>query len=83
VIVYDPARGDATPADLLGLYAIVGERRVGGYERASAACVFQPEPSVIIVNQIIAGLMVDAFRRLLCGQETPSIFYDSSADTRV
>jgi molybdopterin/thiamine biosynthesis adenylyltransferase len=83
VIVYDPTRGNGTPADVLGLYDIVERREVEAYERPNAACAYQPEPSVIMVNQIIAGFMVDAYRMLLCGQETTNIFYDSTADKRV
>lgn len=83
VVVYDPARRTGTPAEVLGLYELMDRRRIDGYERESAACTYRPEPSVIMVNQIIAGLMVDAYRILLCGQETTNIFYDSTADKRV
>ena len=83
VVVYDPARGGETPAELLGLYDVVNRRQIDGDERGAAACAYRPEPSVIMVNQVIAGLMVDAYRRLLGGQEPANIFYDSTADKRL
>lgn len=82
VVIYDPARGGATPAELLGLQEIVGQRRreLSG-ERDS--CLYQPEPSVIMTNQVIAGFMVDAYRRLLTGQEVDNLFYDASRDRKI
>jgi len=76
VVVYDPGRGDdGTLAELLGLNQIVGERDVNAYRRDRASCAYEPDPSVIMVNQIIAGLMVDSYRHLLAGQEAMNIFY--------
>jgi molybdopterin/thiamine biosynthesis adenylyltransferase len=83
VVAYDPARGNGTPAEVLGLYKLVGQREIEGYDRESAACAYRPEPSVIMVNQIIGGLMVDAWRRLLGGQKPDSLFYDSKSDKRM
>lgn len=83
VVVYDPAWRTGTPAEVLGLYELVDRRRIDGYERESAACAYRPEPSVIMVNQIIAGLMVDAWRRVVSGQAARSIFYDSRSDRRL
>ncbi len=83
VVVYDPAQGDGTPAEILGLYDVVDKRAIEDYDRERAACAYRPEPSVIMVNQIIAGFMVDAYRMSSCGQETPSIFYDSATEKRL
>ncbi len=83
VVVYDPARGNGTPAQVLGLYDVVDRRGRESYERETAACAYQREPSVIIVNQIIAGFMVDAWRRVVSGQEAENTFYDSRSDKRL
>ncbi|MEK7204338.1 MAG: ThiF family adenylyltransferase, partial [candidate division NC10 bacterium] len=83
VVVYDPAGGNGTPAEVLGMYDLVDRGRIEGYERDTAACAYRPEASVIMVNQIIGGLMVDAWRRLLGGQEPESLFYDSKSDKRM
>ncbi len=80
VVVYDPAKGGPTPADLLGLYDIVGRRDVEVKERDRASCVYQAEPAVIMTNQIIGGLMVDALRRLMAGEEPPNLFYDALSE---
>ena len=78
-VFYDPARGGPTPAELLGLYDLAGRRDVDVQPRARASCVYTPEPAVIMTNQIVAGLMVDGFRRLLAGEAPPNCFYDARA----
>ncbi len=78
-VFYDPARGGPTPAELLGLYDLVGRRDVDVQQRALASCVYAPEPAVIMTNQIVAGLMVDGFRRLLAGEAPVNRFYDARA----
>lgn len=83
VVVYDPARNGKTPAEILGLYDVVDQRHIESYERESAACAVRPEPSVIMVNQVIGGLMVDSWRRLASGQTGENIFYESKSDKRV
>lgn len=83
VVVYHPATGGGTPAEVLGLYDIVAKRQVDTDAGGRAACVDRPDPSVIMANQIIAGFMVDSYQRLLDGQETPNIFYDSTSDKRM
>ena len=83
VVVYDPAQGARTPAELLGLYDIVGERRIETYERVRASCAYRPDPSVIMANQIIAGFMVDSYRMLLDGQKATNVFYDSTSDKKI
>jgi molybdopterin/thiamine biosynthesis adenylyltransferase len=79
VVVFDPTRGGPTPAELLGLYEIVDRRSLGGYRRTREACVYQPNPAIIMTNQIVAGLMVDALRQLAAGQHPPNLFYDQGA----
>jgi molybdopterin/thiamine biosynthesis adenylyltransferase len=75
VVPYRPGKDERTPAELLGLYKIVGRRRPGSYERIRASCAYQPDPSVIMTNQIVAGLMVDTYRIMLAGEEPASLFY--------
>jgi molybdopterin/thiamine biosynthesis adenylyltransferase len=83
VVVYRPGKNEATPAELLGLYQIVDARDLGIPLRQRASCSYEPDPSVIMTNQITAGLMVDAYRRLLNGQEVDNIFYDSGSSERI
>ena len=83
VVTYDPTKGMKTPAELLGLYDIVGERDVDSPERVRASCKYRPDPSVIMTNQIIAGFMVDSYRMLLAGQEPNNIFYDCKREGRI
>jgi molybdopterin/thiamine biosynthesis adenylyltransferase len=82
VVVYDPARGGPTPAALLRLPEMVDQRQEPRSPEEREACVHQPDPSVIMTNQVIAGFMVESFRRLLAGQNPPPIFYDASRDRK-
>jgi hypothetical protein len=83
VVVYDPNLGAETPAALLGLSEIVDRRNLETYRRQPESCIHQPDPSVIMTNQIIAGFLVDSLRKLLAGQETLNIFYDAHSDHRI
>jgi hypothetical protein len=83
VVVYNPMRNGVTPAELLGLHAIVSNRTFEIPLRERASCSYQPDPSVIMTNQIIAGFMVDSYRMLLDGQEVGNIFYDSTSSERI
>jgi molybdopterin/thiamine biosynthesis adenylyltransferase len=83
VVIYTPGKNGPTPANLLGLYDIVGKRKGDSFRRERASCRYQPDPSVIMTNQIVAGFMVDAFRMLLNGQEPVNIFYDATSDKRI
>lgn len=83
VVVYDPARAVDTPAALLGLYEIVQGRDVESCRRIREACTYRPDPSVIMSNQIIAGLMVDSYRMVLAGAKPGNLFYDSTTSSRV
>jgi len=78
VVVYHPRKNEATPAELLGLYEIISTRAGEAPLRERASCAHQPDPSVVMTNQITAGFMVDACRMLLDGQEVRNIFYDST-----
>jgi hypothetical protein len=82
VVIYNPMQNGATPAELLGLYDIIEKRSPETYRRERAACIYQPDPSVIMTNQIAAGFMVDSYRMLLDGQKPRNIFYDSTNNTR-
>lgn len=82
IVIYNPMKNGVTPAELLGLYDIVKERSPEAYQRERAACIYQPDPSVIMTNQITAGFMVDTFRMLLDGQDPGNIFYDSNNKER-
>jgi molybdopterin/thiamine biosynthesis adenylyltransferase len=81
-VLYDPRDNGVTPAELLGLYEIVSERSGEASRLERASCTYQPDPSVIMTNQITAGFMVDAYRMLLDGQEVRNIFYDSGSRER-
>jgi hypothetical protein len=83
VVVYDPRKPEATPAELLGLTEIVGRRGDPTTFRERASCTYTPDPSVVMTNQIIAGFMVDSLRILQDEQEVGNIFYDSSSDDRI
>ena len=82
VVIYNPMEKGVTPAELLGMYDIVEKRDPEVYQRERAACIYQPDPSVIMTNQITAGFMVDAYRMVLDGQEPENIFYDSTSTVR-
>ncbi|MCL6558660.1 MAG: ThiF family adenylyltransferase [Firmicutes bacterium] len=79
VVVYHPGQGGPTPAELLGLYDIVGQRRGEEQMRGRTSCVYVPESAVIMTNLVIGGLMVDAYRRLAAGEEVGSLFYDAQS----
>jgi hypothetical protein len=81
-VIYNPMKNSVTPSELLGLYDIIEKRSPENYQRERAACIYQPDPSVIMTNQITAGFMVDSFRMLKHGQEPKNIFYDSTSNTK-
>jgi len=83
VVIYNPIKDSVTPAELLGLYEIVDTREIDTDRQERASCTYQPDPSVIMTNQIIAGYMVDSYRMLLEDQEPENIFYDSTSDERI
>jgi len=79
VVTYNPNDNGATPSELLGMYDIVKKRHPETYQRERAACIYQPDPSVIMTNQIAAGFMVDSYRMLIDGQKPVNVFYDSTS----
>jgi molybdopterin/thiamine biosynthesis adenylyltransferase len=83
VVVYNPRKQMPTPAELLGMYEIVRTRALETPLRERASCSYQPDPSVVMTNQITAGFMVDSYRALLDGHEVRNIFYDSTSRARV
>jgi molybdopterin/thiamine biosynthesis adenylyltransferase len=83
VVIYTPNENGSTPAEILGLYDIVDKRKVETPKRERFSCTYHPDPSVIMTNQITAGLMVDSHRMLLDGQEVNNIFYDSTSSERI
>jgi molybdopterin/thiamine biosynthesis adenylyltransferase len=82
IITYNPVDDSVTPAELLGLYDLVEKRNPEAYHRERAACIYRPDPSVIMTNQITAGIMVDSFRMLIDGQKPANVFYDSMSSVR-
>ncbi len=82
-VFFNPLSHGPTPAQLLGLYEIAGKRRLDQVERVRESCRYHPDPSVIMTNQIIAALMVDAFRIHLSGRTPGNIFYDSESDEKI
>jgi molybdopterin/thiamine biosynthesis adenylyltransferase len=79
VVPYRPGKDERTPAELLGLYQIVGRRQPRTSDRIRVSCAYQADPSVIMTNQIVAGLMVDTYRIIAAGEEPASIFYGPGA----
>ena len=83
VVAFSPHHGGATPAELLGLYDIVASRGVEAARRVEASCTRQPDPSVIMTNQIIAGFMVETYRMLASGLDPENVFYDSRNNCKI
>lgn len=83
VVNYVPQESPETPAEALGLYAIMDRRSVDSSQRDSTACVRQPLPSVIMTNQIIAGFMLDSFRGILEGRRVENIYYSDKYPWRL
>lgn len=82
VVTYNPNDDGTTPAELLGMYDIVEKRHPETHQRERTACIYQPDPSVIMTNQIAAGFMVDVYRMLVDGQKPENVFYDSTRAVR-
>lgn len=83
VVFYNPEQNAVTPSELLGLYDIV-DKRIGEPEiREQVSCSYQPDPSVIMANQIIAGFMVEAHRIFLDGNIPKNIFYNSKSKKKI
>jgi molybdopterin/thiamine biosynthesis adenylyltransferase len=82
-VIFNPVENGLTPAELLGFSDIVRNRQVDTLRRAEASCSHQPDPSVVMTNQITAGFMVDAYRVLLSGQRPKNIFYHSTSPDKI
>lgn len=82
VVVFHPNLQPQTPAAVLGFYDIAASDRTQGYQRERAACIYRPDPSVIMSNQIIGGFMVEAGRKALAGEVAPPLFYQAEAAQR-
>ncbi len=78
-VVFLPKESPQTPAELLGLYELVEARETEEDQTRGESCVYRPDPSVIMPNQIIAGLMVDSLRVHACGGKPQNVFYDSNS----
>lgn len=92
VVPYHPGMAGNTPANLLHMERFASQERPGQttltpptFEsfphrppRDSASCLVQPDPSVVMSNQIIGALMADALHRMLSGETPTPIFYESS-----
>lgn len=83
IVAFNPDRGDATPAELLGLYDIVAERNGKDLPRGRASCTRRPDPSVIMTNQITAGFMVENYRKLASGLTPEPVFYSSRNNRKI
>lgn len=83
VVIFNPALGGATPAELLGLYDIVAGRGGEALPRGESSCIRQPDPSVIMTNQITAGFMVESYRMVESGLNPENIFYDSRNNRKI
>lgn len=80
VVCYHPRHQPQTVAELLDLERLAAQAESG--DRRRAACIYQPEPAVIMTNQIIGGFMVEAGRRLLADRPPVQVFYEATAPQR-
>jgi molybdopterin/thiamine biosynthesis adenylyltransferase len=83
VVIYNPLENGVTPAELLGLHEIVANRDAEPPRNERASCSYQPDPSVVMTNQITAGFMVDAYRMILDGQKPQNVFYHSKSKEKI
>ncbi|MGQ9920390.1 MAG: ThiF family adenylyltransferase [Desulfobacca sp.] len=79
VVAYHPLLQPQPPAALLNMYGVQHRRDQEEWRRTQAACIYQPNPAVIMTNQVIAGFMVEAARHLLAGRPWPPLWYDAAA----
>lgn len=76
-IAYNPKTHKKTPAEKLELEKVVTDKTIP--QRSRASCVYTPEPSVIMSNQIIAGIMVDQYRQLQDDKKPQDYYYDANS----
>jgi len=79
VVTFHPLLQPQTPAALLNMSAGQQTREAEDRRQSRAACIYQPNPAVIMTNQVIGGFMVEAARHLLAGMPWPPLWYDASA----
>lgn len=77
VVAFHPQWQPQTPAALLNMPSAASENQPSRPGRA--ACLYQPNPAVVMTNQVIGGFMVEAARHLLAGQPWPPLFYDAAS----
>ncbi len=79
VVAYHPTLQPQTPAAVLDMSAVQQSRMAASRGRSRAACIYQPNPAVIMTNQVIGGFLVEAARHLLAGRAWPPLLYDATA----
>ncbi len=77
VLCYHPEHSSATPAEVLGLEEIVRRRTYRRSPAGDPSCTAQPDPSVVMSNQVVGGLMVEVLGGMLAGDLPCSVFYES------
>ena len=83
VITYIPNIIEKTPAERLNLYEIVKNRKIE-QQSSATSCTYRPDPSVIMSNQLIAGIMVDVMRKIINKEKiSPMIVYNSNAPNMI
>lgn len=83
VVAFHPSWQPQTPAALLGLYELEQTREREDRRRTRAACLYQPNPAVIMTNAVIGGFMVEAARHLLAGMPWPALLYDATIPHKI
>lgn len=83
VVAFQPHRQPQTPAALLDMYTIQQRRGPELRGQGRAACIYQPNPAVIMTNEVIGGFMVEAARHLLAGRIWPPLWYDAAARHKI
>ncbi len=76
-----------TIKDALGLKDLITAKKKEREER-NAGCIYQPDPSVIMSNQVVGGIMVDQFRRMFSNnvqhkEINALVRYDSNDPKRI
>ncbi len=83
VVACHPLLQPQTPAALLKMYEVQKTREEENRRQPRAACIYQPNPAVIMTNQVIGGFMVEAARHLLAGLPWPPLWYEATAPQKL